>query len=380
MTSTERHEARYQRRKQQRLINKASRCAAIGTLADVYTYRDMFYYGRLCCKGVRWKQSTQNFEMHLFSGTAARRKAVLNGKWRPKPCKRFRLCERGKSRIIDAPHIVDRQIHKVLTNKVLTPLYTPCMIYDNGASQKGKGLHWYYKRVKQHLAWHYRHYGRQGGVFLLDLKGYFPNANRQLIYAQHKRLFLNPETRAFADKIVDSVPDGNGVGIGMPLGIEPSQQEMIAMTNKIDNYLKCQLGLKCVGHYMDDYYIIYPDMDKLQDLAEIIIQRFEALGIPVNRKKCHIIPLTKPFRVCKVKFTLTDSGRIVTNGNRDSIRRARRKLKLFHRELLEGKRSPFEVSQLMQCQRAYYRNYNDHGRLLRLERLYYALFHNFLPV
>lgn len=57
----------------------------------------------------------------------------------------------GKIRPIDAPHITDRQIHKTLCNEVLIPLYSPSMIYDNGASQKGKGLHWQFKRIKQQL-------------------------------------------------------------------------------------------------------------------------------------------------------------------------------------------------------------------------------------
>ena len=54
----------------------------------------------------------------------------------------------------------------------LTVLYTPSMIHDNGASQIGKGLHWHFKRLKQHLAWHFRRYGREGAVLLIDLKGF----------------------------------------------------------------------------------------------------------------------------------------------------------------------------------------------------------------
>lgn len=136
MTSEERREARYRRRKQKRLIKRWMRSSAVGSLEDVFNYRDMFYWGKKCCNGVRWKQSTQNFELHLFSGTAKRRRLVLDGKWKPRKCAHFILHERGKVRPIDAPHIEDRQIHKIETNKVLSPLYTPSMIYDNGASQK----------------------------------------------------------------------------------------------------------------------------------------------------------------------------------------------------------------------------------------------------
>ena len=129
-----------------------------------------------------------------------------------------------------------------------------------------------------------------------------------------------------------------------------------------------------MGHYADDYFIICPDMDKLRQIGNAIVKKFESLGILVNRKKCRLIPLTKPFRYCKAKFTLTETGRVVVNGCRDGVKRARRKLRLFRREWIEGKRTLQEVAQYMTCQCAYYRNYNDHGRLLRLWRLCYALF------
>lgn len=326
MTSQERHEARYQRRRAARRARQEARCAALGSLEEVFSYHTMFKYGRKCCNGVRWKQSTQNFERHLFSNTAKQRRLILAKRWRPKKYVHFTVCERGKIRGIDAPHITDRQIHKVISKEVLEPLYDPSMIYDNGASRIGKGLHWQIKRIKQQLARHYRKYGR-----------------------------------------------------GMPLGVEPSQQEMAAMPSAVDNWIKCQMSTHSAGHYMDDYCIILPDIEDLKKLGRAIVRQFEIRGIPVNKKKCKIIPLTKPFRWCKARFTLTETGKIKVNGSRDGVIRARRKLKLFHREWLAGKRTLQEVAQYMNCQEAYYKNFDDHGRLLRLRRLCYAIFGGRVP-
>ena len=146
------------------------------------------------------------------------------------------------------------------------------------------------------------------------------------------------------------------------------------MPSAIDNWIKCQAGVHCFGHYMDDYYLILPDVEALKKLGHEIVRRFEAAGIRVNKRKCKIIPLTKPFRFCKARFTLTETGKIKVNGSRDGVKRARRKLKLFHREFMEGKRLFSDIEQFMECQSAYYRNFNDHGRLLRLRRLYHAIF------
>lgn len=373
MTSQERREARYQRRKAARQRRRQARCDALGPMNKVFSFRKMFFYGKKCCNGVGWKQSTQNFKLHLFSGTARRRRRVLERKHRFRKCTHFTIHERGKIRPIDAPHITDRQIHKTLCNEVLIPLYTPSMIYDNGASQKDKGLHWQFRRLKEQLHWHFARYGREGGVGLLDLKSFFPNANRQLIFWRHQYYILNPELRYLADEVVRRSPS-TVPGRGMPLGVEPSQQEMVSLPSAVDNWLKCQKGIHCAGHYMDDYYIILPNIEQLKAVIREMVRHFEALGIRVNKRKCKVIPLTKPFRFCKARFTLTETGKIKVNGSRDGVKRARRKLKLFHREFKEGKRLYADVEQYMECQTAYYRNFDDHGRLLRLRRLCHAIF------
>ena len=195
---------------------------------------------------------------------------------------------------------------------------------------------------------------------------------------RRQRYILNSDFRRIADTIIDTAP-GEFPGRGMPLGVEPSQQEMAAMPSAVDNWIKCQMSTHSAGHYMDDYCIILPDIEDLKNLGRAIVRQFEIRGIPVNKKKCKIIPLTKPFRWCKARFTLTETGKIKVNGSRDGVIRARRKLKLFHREWLAGKRTLQEVAQYMNCQEAYYKNFDDHGRLLRLRRLCYAIFGGRVP-
>lgn len=370
MTSEERKEARYQRRQARRRANRQARSYAVGTLPEAFSYHDMFFYGQKCCNGVRWKQSVQNFERHLFSGTARRRGMIIDGNWKPGKYVSFTLTERGKTRPIDAPHINDRQVHKTLTKNVLTPLYTPEMIYDNGASQKDKGLHFHYRRLEEQLRWHYRRYGRQGAVFLMDFHHFFPSAPHDVLHNRHKRLILNSDIREIADAVVNTVPGG----VGMPLGVEPSQQEMVALPSSLDNYIKCQLGIHGAGHYMDDYYIILESQERAEQVAEDVIRRAEAMGLTINRSKCRIVSMDKPFRFCKAKFQLTETGGVKVHGCRDGMKRARRKLKAFQPAVDAGEMSVKQVEEWLQSQIAYYENFNDHGRVLRLRRLFYAIY------
>lgn len=370
MTSEERREARYKRRQLRRQRNRQARSDKLGGLEGVFSYHAMFKYGKKCCNGVRWKASTQNFELHLFSGTAKRRRQVLTGKWKPGKTVSFPLRERGKFRIIDAPHITDRQIHKVLTKEVLAPLYCPGMIYDNGASQKGKGPHFHYKRLKEHLRWHYRRHGRTGAMFLMDFHHFFPDAPHALIYERHRELIMDPDLRALADLVVAAVPGG----VGMPLGVEPSQQEMVALPSFLDNWMKCQLSIHGMGHYMDDYDAALESRERAEQVKEETIRRAEARGLQVNRNKCHVIDLDKPFRFCKAKFQILPSGRIITHGCRDGMKRARRKMRYFRQQVDAGEKTVEQVAEWLKGPIAYYEQFNDHGRVLKLRRLYYALF------
>lgn len=368
MTSEERHEARYQRRKARRAENLAERNAAVGGLEQVFNYRDMFRYGKICCNGVRWKNSAQRFEMHLFSITARQRRQILDKTWKAKPYVHFMLRERGKIRPIDAPHIHDRQVHKAFVRNALYPLYIPSMIYDNGASQKGKGLHFAYRRLTEALRDYYRENGLDGYIVLADLTGFFPKAPRDEIKARHQRLILDPDLREFADLIVDSSPGE----VGMPLGVEPSQLEMVSLTSSIDNYLRCQRGLNTASHYMDDYHAIVKTCEEGLALLSDMTARFAEHGLTVSQRKSLVAPISR-FKFCKATFQITDTGRIVTHGSRDGMKRARRKIKLMDEQEREGKITSKEEAEWFVTTTAYYRNYDDHNRVLRLNRIRYAI-------
>lgn len=357
-----RRKGRYERRKQNRLEKKLQRGEAVGGLADVFTFHDMFRLGRVCCSGVRWKQSTQNFERHLFSGTAARRRDILTGRYKQKGYSRFTLCERGKTRVIDAPHIQDRQIQKVLTRKVLLTCYEPLLIYNNGASLKGKGLNFARRRLENDLRAHFKRYGVSGWVIVADFKGFFPNASNSYIKAMHESIRIDSSGRAILDSLFATFAQG------VPLGVEPSQIEMVAYPSKLDNYVTCQLGLRA-GHYMDDYYmLIPPDKDPKEVLRKFKLKAVENKLI-LNERKTHIIRFGRPFRFCKFKYSVTETGRVVVHGGREAISRALSKLRK-----LKDRISLLDIWAIVQSCYNYYNHSNDHGRILKLKRKFFQLY------
>ena len=71
----------------------------------------------------------------------------------------FTVCERGKTRLIRGELIRDRVVKHTLCDCVLNPSIKPRLIYDNGASQKGKGISFSRNRLLVHLRKYYWEHG-----------------------------------------------------------------------------------------------------------------------------------------------------------------------------------------------------------------------------
>lgn len=151
MTSLERHEARYQRRRAARLERERERAALCGGYEEIFSYGNLYDGGEKCCNGTRWKPSTQRYEATLPTSTEKTHAELMAGKYRGRGFVEFGLMERGHYRWIKSVHITERAVQKVMNDKVLRPLFGPSLIYDNGACQKGKGTDFQLDRLEAKL-------------------------------------------------------------------------------------------------------------------------------------------------------------------------------------------------------------------------------------
>lgn len=365
-----RRQGRYERRMSHRAMNRQARCDAIGTVEDVFTINNLYKAGKDCCKGVRWKNSVQKFEARLLTHCSSARQKLIDGTWQTGAYTHFTINERGKTRTIDAPRINDRLVQKVLTREVLLPLYLPSMIYNNGASLPGKGYEFSKRMLRKDLRYHYRRYRREGWIIILDFSKFFPSVSHEELLKRHQKYILDPALRAIADDIVARNPGDRG----MPLGVEPSQAEMIAMPSALDNFIKCQLSMKCAGHYMDDYYILVPPNQDPKAILDEIVKKAVSIKLTPSLKKTRIVPLTKSFRFCKAKYILTETGRVVTRANKTSVPRARRKIRAFKQKVDAGAMTYDDLWTSVNGMLAYLACYNEHNKILMLRRLFYKIY------
>lgn len=377
MTSEERREARYQRRvaaRKQWLLSRQL------MLEEIFCPSNLIDAGKLCCNNSRWKTSTILFEANLLRNVCDIREEILTGKYKFGGFTSFTTIERGKTRMINAIKIHDRAIQKCLNKYLLLPVLCPTFIYDNSACLPGKGHLFQLQRLKKHLGEHYRKYGLQGGIYQFDFSGYFASIPHAKIKEHFRRYIADDRVFALFCSMIDDFQElkqetdaSEGHGIG--LGSEISQLIGLEYASSIDHYIKDELGIHCYGRYNDDGYVISHDLQQLREISDAVNQMASDLGIKINAKKNRITPFAHhSFTFLKIRLRLLPSGKISIKLPRATIRRMRRKLKIF-REWVDTGRFTFEdAAESYQSWRGYARSRKAYSTLYHMDTLFLQLF------
>ena len=97
-------------------------------------------------KGSKWKESTQKFILNFLGYIFQIQEDLINRTLKNGPTEEFELRERGRIRPITSLQTQDRIVRHVLCDDILLPEVRKKIIYDNGASIKGRG-HFVFKKA-----------------------------------------------------------------------------------------------------------------------------------------------------------------------------------------------------------------------------------------
>lgn len=314
-----------------------------------------------------WKTSVKRFGLSLASNINALIGEVAAGTYQPDPPTWFTVRERGHERLVRALGVRDRLLQAVLCDFVLIPRLRPCLIHDNGASLRGKGISFTRARLERHLREHMRAHGTSGWILKVDYRKFFDSIPHDLllnaimekipdprlgellaILLRQNEVDIScvppsvPDSEVFASTVWrHGIPMGGqggvrilrkGLGIGAPL----SQIAGIFYPTPIDNWCKSVQAVRLYGRYMDDTYIIDPSKDRLLELRDGISIQARRLGLAIHPQKTSVNRLGRGFTFLKVRYRLTETGGIVRRIDRDTIARERRRIRLLARLVAEG--------------------------------------------
>ena len=204
VTSEERHKAREARRKAKRAAKK-ERVLQTYSFEKVISSASLVKAAMLSKKGVNWKASVQRYMINVMRNTWTLRQKLLKGESVVQGFICFDLIERGKLRHIRSVHFKERVVQRSLCDNALVPVLSRGLTYDNGASIKGKGIHFAMFRCRDHLRQYYRKHGNnRGWVLQVDFKGYFDNIEHGPTREMLEKNFTDERLLSLAWGFVDS--------------------------------------------------------------------------------------------------------------------------------------------------------------------------------
>ncbi|MCD8286168.1 MAG: RNA-directed DNA polymerase [Clostridia bacterium] len=370
MTSEERHERRYQRRKAAREARRREKLAEYDNFDRVADYNSLYAAYKAARSGVAWKASVQRYGVYLPKNLNMVHRALVNGEDVRKGFICFDLVERGKPRHIQSVHFAERVPQKSLCQNALIPVLSDSLIYDNGASRKGMGVSHSISRLERHLHEFYRHYGRDGYVLLIDIRDFFNSIPHEGVKEMIRKKFTDERIISLTEGFIDAFAGDRGLG----LGSEICQICAISYPDKVDHYIKEQLRAHWYGRYMDDSYIIGHNKEELKEMLDRIREAYAAMGITLNEQKTRIVKLSRSFTFLKTQFYLTETGKVIKGIGRESVTRERRKLHKFYKLLAAGRMEYDQIRTAYSSWRGYAQGKDAYFTVRRMDALYNDLF------
>ena len=312
-------------------------------------------------KGSDWKDSVQRFETNYLLHLAKIQKELKEETYEFKTGNSFILRERGKIRCITGELIEDRIVKHALCDEILTPATKKYLIYDNSASQTGKGIDFARRRLERHLHEFYmRNQSNDGYILLMDCSKYYDNLRHEEIMKRFSQYVDNPlairllkksihneridvsymsfeEYSKCMDMVFDSLEYAKidpsfltgekFMSKHLNIGNQVAQNAGFTYRIPIDNYIKIIKGVKLYGAYNDDSYAIHENKDFLIQLADDIRKEANKIGITINANKTRICKLSSKWRYLQIQYSLTNTGRVIHKINPKRITAMRRKVK-----------------------------------------------------
>lgn len=300
------------------------------------------------CK--RSKRGTAEFECRDIEELLILSKSLLQGKLQPDPLDAFYIYE-PKKRLIQAPTFRDKVVQHALTDYIVYAELSRSFTLNTYAAQYGKGTHYGLEMLEKHMRRHFlqkkgadeaerRTAGlpprpmeewdyAKGAVINGDIRHFFQSIDHDRLKAALAARFPDPRLQTLMWRYIDAV-DG-----GLALGHQTSHIYAVFFVHSIMHFVGEKLHLPLAGMYMDDWYVICSDMGAAREALKLIRAQFAALGLELN-DKTNIFPLQNGIDFCGFHTYLTQSGKVVRKLRYSSIKRMKRRIRLWEKQYAAG--------------------------------------------
>jgi hypothetical protein len=258
-----------------------------------HAYRD-------CCRGKRRQPRMAAFDLDADRHLCALQRALAKGRYQPDPW-RLRVVRDPKTRLIAAPSIRDRVVHRALLNEI-GPHYERGFIEHSYTAGRGRGPQ---RAVLSYLRW-LRCYDYR---LCLDVRRYFPSIHHPTLCQLLFRRLRDERCQALIQQLLEAggtvyrTPLAGKVlelnryplpeDCGLPLGSYLSQWSGTFYLDGLDHFVKRELKIEAYLRYMDDFVLFSDDPSELVEARTAIAAWLtEARQLTLNPKRGEVVPNT----------------------------------------------------------------------------------------
>lgn len=265
--------------KNQKLTKKFVKIIKFGKNGDIlakfsmihFKYRDLisieglFQAWNEFKKGKRKKKDVQTFERRLEDNLFDLHLSLKDKTYRHGGYQEFYVRD-PKRRHIHKACVRDRIVHHLLY-KFLYDLWDKSFIYDSYSCRLGKGTHKAVTRLVKFVCRVSKNY--TGGCWALkgDIKKFFTVVDHEILLSLLFKKIIDKNILQLLQKVIDSFNSEMGEGKGIPLGNLTSQVFANIYLNKLDQFIKHGMKIKCYLRYADDFVILDKERKRLEALV-----------------------------------------------------------------------------------------------------------------
>lgn len=286
-------------------------------LEEVYSFEHLFEAYTKARMGKRWKKTVAHFELELEKNLIDIQNELKDHTYKCGAYHSFKVYE-PKERDILSNSFRDKVVQHSLCDNIISKVLSKHFIYDNYASQKGKGTDFGRNRLKLQLQKYYRKYGNEGYILRCDIKKYFYNIDHEILKSQIRKYF-DDSIWWLIEEIIDSTE-----GKGIPIGNQSSQFFSIMYLSPLDHFIKEKLHIKYYGRYVDDFYLIHPSKEYLKEALSKIKDVLP--NVELNNKT-QIFKISNGIEFLGFKYYLTEAGKVIMKLAKGKKTRLKRRLK-----------------------------------------------------
>jgi len=257
----------------------------------LFSLEKLYRAYRQCRRGKRSTSNALIFEQNLEENLLVLHQQLITGTYQPGRSIAF-LVKKPKMREIFAADFADRVIHHLLVS-YLEPQWEKRFIHDSCACRKNKGTLAAVERLTRFSRQISANNTRPAWYLQLDIRGFFININRPILYQRLQAKEKNPAVLWLIRQVLFNEPTENCLlkghkradflllpahktlfkaqpECGLPIGNLTSQFFANVYLDALDQFVKHQLKARYYVRYCDDFILLSASRTELEQHKQSI--------------------------------------------------------------------------------------------------------------